>query len=194
MPSKSIYNWEEIQKAYDSGLSQSQLMLKFGFTSRSILLARKRGDFVSRSISDGTKLWISQNPKTPEWYVEHGKQVSATIKKKVARGEWHTSLARHMHIDYNGIDLHGSWEVAYAKYLDANKIKWIRNTDSFLYIFDSKERRYTPDFYLIDTDEYIEIKGYKTEKDNAKWTQFPKNKKLIILMHKELKKLGIIPR
>ena len=192
MSGKSIYNWVEIQAAYDAGLSQAQLMSKFGFTSRSILLARKRGDFVSRTISEGTKLWVSQNPKTPEWHSAHGKKVSETIKKKVANNEWHTSLARHMHIDYNGVDLHGSWEVAYAKYLDANNIKWNRNKDSFPYIFNGKERRYTPDFYLIDTDEYIEIKGYKTEKDNAKWTQFPKEKKLIILMHAELKEMNIL--
>lgn len=115
-----------------------------------------------------------------------------TIADKVKNGEWHTSLARHMHIDYNGVDLHGSWEVAYAKYLDTNKIRWIRNTDSFCYKFDGKERRYTPDFYLIDTDEYIEIKGYKTEKDDAKWLQFPIHRRLKILMHRDLQDLNII--
>lgn len=115
-----------------------------------------------------------------------------TISQKVKDGTWHTSLAKHMHIRYNDVDLHGSWELAYAMYLDANNIKWIRNTDSFLYIFESKERRYTPDFYLPDTDEYIEIKGYKTEKDNAKWSQFPVHKKLTILMHNDLKNLKIV--
>jgi hypothetical protein len=115
----------------------------------------------------------------------------ATIAKKVAKNEWHTSLARHMHIDYNGTDLHGSWELAYAKYLDSNNIKWIRNIDSFVYNFEDKDRRYTPDFYLPIEDEYVEIKGYKTKKDDAKWTQFPK--KLKILMHYDLKKLNIIP-
>lgn len=192
MPAHNMHNWVEIQKIYDNGLSHKQLLDIFGISSRSIFLARRRGDFVSRSISEGNKLHRSQNPKSPEWHKCQGKKVSETIKKKVANNEWHTSLARHMHIDYNGVDLHGSWEVAYAKYLDANKINWIRNKDSFPYTFDDKERRYTPDFYLIATDEYIEIKGYKTEKDNAKWTQFPKEKKLIILMHVELKEMNIL--
>lgn len=193
MPDKNIYNWKEIQREYDSGLSHSQLMSKFGFTSRALFLARKRGDFVSRSISEGTKLWALQNPKSTEWYTFYGKQISETIKKKVVNNEWHTSLARHMHINYNGIDLHGSWEVAYAKYLDANKIKWIRNKDSFPYAFKDTIRRYTPDFYLTDLAHYIEIKGYKTDKDDAKWMQFPKDKILIVLMHADLKKLKIIP-
>lgn len=121
------------------------------------------------------------------------KKRSNTIVAKVRDGLWHTSLARHMHIQYNGVDLHGSWEVSYARYLDQHNIKWIRNTDSFLYYFEDKYRRYTPDFYLPESGEYVEIKGYKTDKDNAKWSQFPKDKTLIVLMHKELKELEIIP-
>lgn len=127
-----------------------------------------------------------------EWHQENGKRISRTIKKKVEEGTWHTSLAKHMHIDYNGVNLHGSWELAYAKYLDLNKIRWIRTTDSFHYEFEGKSRKYTPDFYLIDSDEYVEIKGYKTKKDDAKWSQFPSHKKLVVLMGEELKQMNII--
>lgn len=109
-----------------------------------------------------------RNERSAEWNANNGKAISVAITKKVADGQWHTSLAKRMHIDYNGVDLHGSWEVAYAKFLDNNNIKWQRNKDSFAYTFQGKERRYTPDFYLIDDDVYIEIKGYKTEKDDAK--------------------------
>ena len=77
------------------------------------------------------KLRKSNASRTPEWNKENGKRISETIKKKVREGTWHTSLARHMHIDYNGVDLHGSWELKYAQYLDANNIKWIRNKESF---------------------------------------------------------------
>lgn len=129
--------------------------------------------------------------RTAEWNKENGKKISKSIRKKVDEGTWHTSLAKHMHIDYNGVDLHGSWELAYAKYLDANNIRWLRNKDSFAYVYDGKERKYTPDFYLIESDVYIEIKGYKTKKDEAKWNQFPKHRKLIVLMKEELKQLDI---
>jgi hypothetical protein len=97
-----------------------------------------------------------------------------------------------MHVNYNGVDLHGSWELAYAQYLDKNSIRWLRNKDSFSYFYGGKSRRYTPDFYLIDSDEYVEIKGYKTEKDSAKWEQFPSHRKLIVMMKKELSEIGII--
>lgn len=130
--------------------------------------------------------------RSDEFNKENGKRISKTVTEKVANGTWHTSLAKHMHIDYNGIDLHGSWEVAYAKYLDCNNVKWIRNKDSFSYNFEDKNRRYTPDFYLIDDDVYVEIKGYETEKDRAKWEQFPPHRKLLILKKDELKALGII--
>jgi len=116
----------------------------------------------------------------------------ATINERIARGEWHTSLAKRMHINYNGIDLHGTWELKYAQYLDANGIKWERNRSSFPYFFEDAWHRYFPDFYLIDTDEYIEIKGQKTKKDDAKWNQFPKDKKLIVLQQKELKEMKIL--
>ncbi len=116
----------------------------------------------------------------------------ATINAKVEDGTWHTSLARKMHINYNGVDLHGSWELKYAQYLDKNEIKWVRNSERFSYLYENKSRKYCPDFYLIDTDEYIEIKGYKTEKDDAKWFQFPKDKRLNILFRNDLISLGVL--
>jgi hypothetical protein len=129
--------------------------------------------------------------RTSEWHKENGKRISNSIKKKVQEGTWHTSLARDMHIEYKGIDLHGTWELKYAQYLDSVGISWIRNTDSFSYIFEGKDRKYTPDFYLPETDEYVEIKGYKTEKDESKWIQFPSHKKLKVLMKEQLQSLGI---
>lgn len=118
--------------------------------------------------------------------------ISNTIRKKVEEGVWHTSLAKRMHYDYNGIDLHGTWELNYAKWLDKNNIKWVRCKRSFSYFFEGKMRRYTPDFYLPETNEYVEIKGFKTKKDESKWEQFPKDLKLSILMEKDLKEMGVI--
>jgi len=115
-----------------------------------------------------------------------------TINRKVEEGTWHASLAKNHHYKYKGVDLHGNWELQYAKWLDANNIKWIRCAESFTYFYEEKDRRYTPDFYLINSDEYIEIKGYMTDKDVAKWAQFPANKCLKVLMKKELEDLKII--
>lgn len=118
-------------------------------------------------------------------------KISRICLNKSKNGTWHTSLAKHMHYNYKGNDLHGTWELMYAIYLDQNNIRWLRNKDRFEYTYQEKIHYYTPDFYLIDTDEYIEIKGYSNGKDYAKWKQFPKNKKLIILKYKELLDLGV---
>ena len=59
----------------------------------------------------------------------------------------------------------------------------------FPYMYRRKMFYYIPDFYLIDEDVYIEIKGYQRAKDSAKWRDFPY--KLIVLKKQELLKLGL---
>lgn len=145
-------------------------------------------------MSDETrkKLSIVANKRNANESEETKAKRKATIAEKVKNNEWHVSLAKNHHYNYKYIDLHGKWELNYAKWLDKNQIKWQRCKDSFSYEYDGKIRRYTPDFYLIDTDEYIEIKGYKTEKDDAKWSQFPKYRTLKVLMKEDLKSMGVL--
>lgn len=117
---------------------------------------------------------------------------SNTIKKKVKEGTWHYSFSKVRTYEYKGVKLHGKWELQYAQWLDKNNVKWRRPKEKFVYIFEEKERFYTPDFYLIDSNEYIEIKGYETEKDRVKWNQFPL--KLRTIKGKELFELNIITK
>jgi hypothetical protein len=144
-------------------------------------------------LSEGTLKKLSMNAlsRSAEWNRKNGERIRDTVNKMIASGKWHTSLAKRMHHNYKGVDLHGKWELRYAQYLDRNEIKWERCKTSFSYEFEGKQRKYTPDFYLIETNEYVEIKGYKTPKDEAKWSQFPKSETLLVLMKKELKNLGI---
>lgn len=165
-------------------------------------LNHKRSNGAIKAKSEGRELVISAETRkkisdsvlsrSKEWNIENGKKISKTVNEKVSNGEWHTSLAKHMHIDYNGVDMHGTWELKYAIDLDSKNIRWVKCKESFGYIFEGKSRKYTPDFYLSETNEYIEIKGYKTEKDDAKWSQFPKDKVLKVLMKNELMQLGIV--
>lgn len=119
------------------------------------------------------------------------KKISETCLRKSREGTWHTSLAKEHHINYKGCDFHSTWEVEYAKYLDSQNIQWLRTTDRFPYKYQGSLHYYTPDFYLPETDEYIEIKGYSTGKDYAKWKQFPTDKVLKVLQYKELTALGL---
>jgi hypothetical protein len=52
-------------------------------------------------------------------------------------------------------------EKQFAEFLDKSGTKWVYEQKSFPYVDkNGKRRTYTPDFYLVETDEYIEIKGF----------------------------------
>jgi hypothetical protein len=38
---------------------------------------------------------------------------------------------------------------------------------------EGKDSCYTPDFFLLEQNLYIEVKGYKVLRDEARWSQFP---------------------
>lgn len=159
--------------------------------SNGYIKARNEGRVYTLSEAGREKLSIKAKIRDKQWHINNGKKVSVTINKKVAEGTWHTSVAKNMIYEYNGIKFHGTWELKYVKYLDSKGIKWERCSDRFDYVFESVLRKYTPDIYLTESDSYVEIKGYKTDKDEAKWNQFPKDKKLIVLRRSDLKALGI---
>ncbi len=84
----------------------------------------------------------------------------------------------------NKTKLNGKWELSVAEYLNKNKIRWINKIKPFNYIWENRSHLYFPDFYLIDLNIYIEVKGYERARDHAKWKSV---KNLIILRKKEIK-------
>jgi len=86
--------------------------------------------------------------------------------------------------------LRSSYELAYAKYLDECGVSWRQNDRFFWYSWGEEMRKYYPDFYLVSEDCYVEVKGYETEKDRAKWRSFPH--KLKVLRKHDLVSLNII--
>lgn len=86
------------------------------------------------------------------------------------------------------IKVDGTWELKVAKYLDKIGVKWQRNKKRFSYTkSDGKISTYQPDFYISEWDSYLEIKGYETELDRIKWSQFPET--LIVWKKAEIKNL-----
>lgn len=131
-----------------------------------------------------------KSKETDEQIAQIAEGISITVKQKVQDGTWHVSYTAKRIYEYKGIKLLGSWELAYAKWLDEQKISWAQPQESFPYVFAGKERRYTPDFYLPNTDQFIEIKGYEKPRDHAKWREFPR--RLKIIREEDLKKLKLI--
>ena len=87
------------------------------------------------------------------------------------------------------VSLDSTWELAYAKYLDKNKIQWKRNLIKFPYRYKKKLCYYIPDFFLIEENVYIEVKGFETDRDEAKWKDFPYE--LIVLRKEDLIEMGL---
>lgn len=105
---------------------------------------------------------------------------SEEMKSRYLNG-WESSAGRTKKIKYKSriageVFLDGMWELKTAMYFDENHINWVRNKKRFNYV-DSNgiKRTYCPDFYLIDDNLFIEVKGYETELDRLKWNQFTEN-------------------
>ena len=161
-----------------------------GLSKKTDERARLQGETLkARLISGEVKQWQTGLTKATDSRVA---KLSATlvevINRKIQYGTWHNSFARSRKHIYKGESFDGRWEVKLAIWFDENSISWIRNKRNFPYVFD-KPRRYTPDFFFPHINCYVEVKGWKTSKDEAKWQQF--TDKLIVLSGSDLQSLGI---
>jgi len=92
---------------------------------------------------------------------------------------------------YKNIWMRSGYEVAYAKWLDKQDIKWCYESKTF----DLGNTTYTPDFYLPETNTYIEIKGWWRDDAKKKFKLFKKQYpriKIVVLNKAELTKKEII--
>lgn len=89
-----------------------------------------------------------------------------------------SNRGRVKQIEKYGIKFQGNWELQYYEYCVENGIQIERNERGFPYEWNGV-RTYYPDFYLPQEDLFIEVKGYETERDRAKWRDFPLKLKVI---------------
>lgn len=87
------------------------------------------------------------------------------------------------------------WEIAYARYLDVNNIEWDYEPKAFEIVINGIEKTYTPDFFLIKENKFIEIKGFWRDESLIKFNTFRERYPEIeieVLMKKDLRDLGIL--
>jgi hypothetical protein len=123
--------------------------------------------------------------------VRKKKTVIKSPKKKVNPKATYKNSKRCVYISESAgrVELDSTWELEYAKYLDKKKIKWKRNLIKFPYHYNKKLCYYVPDFFLVKENIYVEVKGYETERDQAKWKDFPYELK--VLRREDLLALGL---
>jgi DNA-directed RNA polymerase subunit RPC12/RpoP len=89
-----------------------------------------------------------------------------------------SNRGRTKQIIVDGIKMQGQWEVDFYLWAKENGLNPVRPTKTFNYEWNGL-RTYHPDFYIKSLDLYIEVKGYETERDRAKWLQFPEKLRII---------------
>jgi len=84
-----------------------------------------------------------------------------------ARLSKHRRLRKKM-IEYKGIMLDSSWELALAKRLDKLGVLWVRPEPLVYFDRQGKERHYFPDFFLPEYNTFLDPKNpqaYKVQKE-----------------------------
>jgi hypothetical protein len=88
--------------------------------------------------------------------------------------------------EIDGMKLKGKWEVKFYLWCKQHDIITERPLTGFEYEWNGT-RLYFPDFYLPAFDLYVEVKGFETDRDQAKWSAFPH--KLGIVRKNEIKQI-----
>jgi len=133
--------------------------------------AKKEGRVVV--VSEETRKKLGKINKGKQLTESHKNKLKIAMRKAVLENPNSYSAnnvsGRTPIIEYNGFRLKGSWELLVAKWLDENNIKWTNIIEGFDYEWEGSKHIYYPDFYLLEYDKYIEVKGFERERDRCKW-------------------------
>ena len=132
-------------------------------------------------VSIETRIKISQKNKQRVWTDADRLKLSNSMKQAVINNPESYSAGNQGRVktyDIDGVKLKGTWEVKFYNWCRSHHIDVDRPLTSFHYIWNG-DRRYFPDFYLPKYQIYIEIKGFQTDRDAAKWDFFPEKLSII---------------
>lgn len=133
--------------------------------------AKKEGRVVV--VSEETRKKLGKINKGKQLTESHKNKIKIAMRKAVLENPNSYSAnnvsGRAPIIEYEGFRLKGSWELLVAKWLDENNIKWTNIIEGFDYEWEGSKHIYYPDFYLLEYDRYIEVKGFERERDRCKW-------------------------
>lgn len=139
-----------------------------------------RQKLIQHRVEMNNKQWSD-----PEFKKKHSEAMKRAV---LANPESYSSSnrGRTKQIIVDGIKLQGQWEVDFYLWAKAQGLDPKRPTEAFRYEWNGL-RWYHPDFYIKSLDLYVEVKGYETDRDRAKWLQFPKD--LCIIKEAEIKQI-----
>ena len=172
------------QKEYDNSSGLKNHQLRCGHNPNRVLQKPKNRELANLKLSEAAKKYYS---------IPGNKEKQSVIMRKTVleNPESYSDnnvVGRSKHFTIDGIRYNSTWEYEVALYLTENNIKWQRkNLKPLSYEWNGKWHLYFPDFLLIDHDIYIEVKGYETDRDRAKWNH--SDKPMIVIKQKEIDKI-----
>lgn len=180
---------EYIRQLYDSGLSISSICDELGISVEAV---RHRFKAANIKCRNPWEHWIGATHSD-----ETKIKMSAVATQQIIDGERNTHtgtilMCNTLHQGYRKV--RSAWEKSYINWLTKNGVDYYYERDTFKL---SSGASYVPDFYLPNTDEYIEIKGYLDEGHRQKYSLFQKeypHLKWSIYMRDDLSRLGIDTR
>ena len=129
---------------------------------------------------------------TGKFHTKQTKQkMSNSANQRANRGWSHCKYFEVFNPTTNEIvKVQGTWQLKYAEYLNQNNISWIRSRKvnlKYRLHQDDYLHTYYPDFYLPDSDQYIEIKGRYQQEHKIKMKKViqQNNDKIIIMLFKQ---------
>lgn len=114
----------------------------------------------------GQSMWTEEQRKF------HSDRMKEAVKNNPDSYTKNNVCGRVKIYDYNGRKLKGKWELHVARWLDSCNVIWDCECNPQPYFWNESWHMYFPDFYLSEYDVYIEVKGYKRDRDIAKWKYF----------------------
>lgn len=147
-------------------------MKKANSNSTRILSEETRKKMSKASVIRNKQIWTSEKRK------QHSIKMKSVVSDNPDSYASRNICGRTKRIPYGNTYVNGNWELCVAKWLDTNNIRWTNNVMGIPYIWNSNEHLYFPDFYLLDYDIYVEVKGYERDRDRCKWKAV-KNLKVI---------------
>lgn len=150
------------------------------YTYGAIMSATTRKKISDASIIQNKTQWLD-----PVIKAKHRESMKRIAREK-PESYSASNRGRTKQIIVDNIKLQGQWEVDFYLWAKEEGLNPIKPSTGFSYTWNG-ERTYYPDFYIKSLDLYIEVKGYETDRDRSKWSQFPKN--LCIIKEQEIKQI-----
>lgn len=182
------WNWKEIQKDHNVGMSWDELTKKYKICRVTLQKAKNQKLVQFRNHKESMN-FIHEIGK-----VDYSPYRTESFRRKMSKfggfkdkASGRVKGSYYIKKDDSKVWLQGSWEIKFATFLDKKNIQWDRNKIGYRYIFEGKDRKYFPDFFLKEFNLYVEVKGREKEMDYEKWKQFPL--KLLIVKRNDISNL-----